>query len=611
MRKLIHSKFELDLSPFKISDTEDNNWFSDSFFTKYSFPFDIDLTEDLDQAFGFISFYNSSPETYFELLYVHNNKIEKAIFEVEAYQDKLTTTVRFGFEQLPSFDKLLSELSLEKFDLPVGTTIYEHAETIITKTWPDVNYNFPQIHVDKYDPTDTLWNGFQSTVNNRVDGIFLTNTVDTIEDITYNRNVIQPLPYWIYILERIMIDSGYTLAGKIIDDPRLQRACLFADVDYFTKPTFQEQVNFFINLDDYIEINYNNKRRVKAVKYFAKTVLVSPGKYNISGTIKVRTFPKVYSYFYIRYRGNIIYKYEVTGELRDRIRTLEIDLDFETIDSINPNDVIIDSDQIYNYDEIVIADLSITCLRLNDASGVAIPTILNENKINLTKAVPNIKVADFVKVVKNWFNYDLSIVGKTAIMNPVEIEINYKDAIDMQHTEVKKPYIKYSQGISFLLKFTDTDNTDYKFLPVFHSKDSVSNSNFITNDKTNTIEIEALPLPLLTRNGVQTAFALEENDAKVYLVPYNGMLNGNNISRPIDDYLIPSVHLQYWSKWFDFRIKSQGFLWLFKSWNEKIMDLKAKTKIFAYKRFHIIKTINKTEVRPDLFEVEIETETLP
>jgi hypothetical protein len=50
MRKLIHSKFELDLSPFKISDTEENNWFSDSFFTKYSFPFGVDLTDDLDVA---------------------------------------------------------------------------------------------------------------------------------------------------------------------------------------------------------------------------------------------------------------------------------------------------------------------------------------------------------------------------------------------------------------------------------------------------------------------------------------------------------------------------------------------------------------------------------
>jgi hypothetical protein len=100
-------------------------------------------------------------------------------------------TTRFGYEQLPSFDKKLSELSLDKFDLPSGTTIYQHAESLITK-WPEVNYNF--LHIDKYDATDVLWNGFEGIINNRVDGVFLTNTVDTVEDVTYNRNVMQPLP---------------------------------------------------------------------------------------------------------------------------------------------------------------------------------------------------------------------------------------------------------------------------------------------------------------------------------------------------------------------------------------------------------------------------------
>ena len=60
MRKLIHPNFELDLSGFQLSDNEENNWFSDSFFTKYSFPFEIDLTNEIDEATGFISQLNSS-----------------------------------------------------------------------------------------------------------------------------------------------------------------------------------------------------------------------------------------------------------------------------------------------------------------------------------------------------------------------------------------------------------------------------------------------------------------------------------------------------------------------------------------------------------------------
>lgn len=609
MRKLIHSKFELDLTPFKVSDTEENNWFSDSFFTKYSFPFNIDLTEDLDVAFDFISFYNSSPQTYYELLYVHNNRIEKAIFEIESYQDNLSASLRFGFEQLPSFDKKLSELSLDKFDLPAGTTIYQHAQNVITQTWPAVNYNFPQIHVDKYDPTDALWNGFESIINNRVAGYFLTNTVDTVENITYNRNVMQPLPYWIHILQRGMIDGGYTLSGKILDDPRLKKACLFGDVDYFGKPTFQEAITVYKLSEDYSEINYNNGPRVKALQFNSLTLLANPGKYNISGTFNLVTFPKKFSYFYIKYRGKIIYKYEAKGSLFNRVRYIGVDLDFETIADLNPNELLIESYQSFSK-EVTIFDLTIACLRLNDNTGVAIPTVANENKIDLTKAVPDINFVDFIKVVKNWFNYDLNIIDKLAIMNPIEDEIDYLYVEDLQFTEVKKPLRKFSQGMSFLLKFADIDNKDFKFLPVFHSKESVVNSNYIINDKTSNIEINALPLPLLTRKEVQTAYALEQNDSKVYLVPYAGLYNGNNLSQPIEEYLLPAVHLQYWKKWFNFRINSHGFTWGFLAWNEQIMNLKAKTKIFAYKRFHIIKTINRTEVKPSLYEVDIETEGL-
>ena len=174
----------------------------------------------------------------------------------------------------------------------------------------------------------------------------------------------------------------------------------------------------------------------------------------------------------------------------------------------------------------------------------------------------------------------------------------------------KRPLRKFSQGTSFLLKFQDIDNKDYTFLPVFHSQNGIVNSGYVTDDKTTTIEINALPLPLLTRNSVQTAHALEQNDSKVFLVCYDGIFNGNNLAQPNNDYLIPAVHLAYWLKWFNFRINSHGFNWLFKSWNEAVMNLKAKTKIFAYNRVHIIKTINKTELKPDLFEIDITTEAL-
>ena len=606
MRKLIHSRFELDLSPFKISDTEENNWFSDSFFTKYSFPFNIDLTEDMDIAFGFISQYNSqNVETYFNCKYIHDNTIEDAVLEIEAHQDKLSCILRFGFEQLPSFDKMLSELSLDKFDLPIGTNIYNHAENTITKTWPAVNYNFPQIHVDKYDPEDQQWNGFEKILNNYSNGNFLENTVDTNTDITYNRNVMQPLPYWLHILERGMIDGGYTLSGAILSDPRLKKACLFADVDYFKKPTFQEVIIVLKQSADAIPFGSN-------VKYQTSIVLPVPGKYNISGTVFAQARSSIGGYFTIKYRDTVIFI--VKAKKTDfwngsRFESYNVDVDFETIVDLNINEVFIETYQPRTTDKIII-DLNISCIRLHDATGTAIPSIINENRIDLTKAVPEITFVDFIKVVKNWFNYDLTIVGQLAVMNPIEDEVNHREAVDLQYTERKLPLRKFSHGTSFLLQFADIDNKDFKYPPVFHSRESILNSNYLTNDKTTTIEINALPLPLFTRNGKQTAYALESNNSKVFLVPYDGFYNGSNLAKPIDEYHLPAVHAQYWKKWFDFRINSHSFVWSFVTWNYLMTDLKAKMKIFAFNKYHIVRNINKTEVKPGLFEVEIETESL-
>jgi len=318
------------------------------------------------------------------------------------------------------------------------------------------------------------------------------------------------------------------------------------------------------------------------------------------------------AYFTIYYRNTVLFNVvssKTSISHGSTFRDYDVDINFETLVDLEVNDITIEGYIGFTTEQPII-NLTISAVRLNDALGVAIPTIVNENKVDLTKAVPEMSFVDYVKIVKNWFNYDLTIIGKLAIMNPIEREINYGETIDLQFSEIKRPLRKFNQGKSFLLKFQDTDNKDFTFLPVFHSQSGVVNSGYVEDDKTTTIEINGLPLPLLTRNGAQTAFALEQNDSKAYLVSYDGLYNGNNLAQPNTDYLIPAVHLAYWKKWFSFRINSHGFNWQFKTWNEAIMQLKVKTKIFVYQRVHIIKTINKTEIKPNYFEIDIDCEAL-
>ena len=164
MRKFIHSNFEIDLSKLKISDVQENPWFTDKFFSKFTFPFEMDLSEENDINFGFISFYNAnSHQTIFKGKYVHRNIMEDAVLEIEEVSDKITLSLSYGFDEFPNFKKKLSELPLDKFEV---TNIYNHAATIISQTWPAVNYNFPQLHIDKIDNTQAPWEAFEKIINN-------------------------------------------------------------------------------------------------------------------------------------------------------------------------------------------------------------------------------------------------------------------------------------------------------------------------------------------------------------------------------------------------------------------------------------------------------------
>ncbi|MCB5980885.1 hypothetical protein [Flavobacterium psychrophilum] len=637
MRKLIHSKFVLDLSNFKISDTEENNWFSDIFFTKYSFPFEIDLIDDLDIAFGFISLYNSSSkETYFELKYVHGDKIEDAVFEIEQFQTKLSCVLRFGFEQLPSFDKKLSELSLQKLRLPDGTDVYQHAQTVITQKWPVVNYNFPQVHLDKIDASGEMWSYFEGQINCRKEGVFLINDMDAHNSIFRNRNIMQPLPYLFHVLERGMADANLILAGEILNNEDLKKVTLYADVEYYKKyidecldienQFFGEEIIGAYPFDgipdpDFVfgyPLNgYFNYDRYSITKFTVKNA----GTYKLAVFI---TFPGVdrrasSAFYIVKYRGRIL-KYMPLNDIGNWGNLPEICRDsfnISTENDINIHEFTIEiclkaigGGNLWGPWVGFTAGFEITPVYLYEDNVNVVSTIINTNKIDLTRAVADITFGDLIRCIKNWYNYDLTIQGNLAVMNKVESQMNYNEAISFQSFEIKNPIQKFKKGNSFLLKFQDIESKDYTFLPVFQDRQGVISTGYKTDEKTNTIEINGLPLPLVTKNEIHTAHAFESGNEKIYFVIYDGLINNNNTSKPNNNYLLPVVYTNYWKKWINFRIKSTETIWSFKTFGENISNLKVKSKIFCYNKYHIIKTINKTEIKPDLFEIEINLESL-
>lgn len=610
MHKFITSNFELDLSTFEISLVEENYWFSDTYFTKYSFPTDIKVGEELQKELGYLFDHNyADAETIFEGTYVNGDVMERGLLEVENVLDNqtLSVSIKWGFEELPCFQKKLSELSLDKFELPEGVSIYDYAVGIIPQTWPAVNFNFPQIHTDKIDTSDEVYAFFEKIINNYKDGAFLINDYDIVEEIVYNRNIMQPIPYHLHVLTRAFSEDGYTLKGDLVEDEVFQKKCLFGNVDYAT--TFNQQsVPLFIVNTEGIEVDDEYSTYNKSVD------IAFPGKYRIVGTITMKIIENnTLKHVYIKYRDTILYQKFVFGSHGlTYTGSFDVDFTFETISDEQPNTVSFESFQgtIFGDDVVVIADLNINPIRLHDASGEALPTIINLNKIDLPRSVPDILFVDYLKYIKNKYNVDLTVRGKDVFMNFVENEIRDADTVDLTRYEVKAPLRKKNKGISFLLKFADVDSKDYKYLPVFQNTNGFTTSSYTTDEKTQEITLEGLPLPLMFRNGVQTAHAFEDSEDKIYSVLYDGLTDGLNLAKDPTPILIPAIHEKHNKAWFENRINATAYVWQFKLIPEVARLLNSKSKVFAYGRNLVTKLLTKTQIKPDVWEIDLETETL-
>lgn len=600
MHKIIHSEFEIDLSSHKITITEENHWFSDQFFTKYSFPFRIQLKEDLKDFFEYINSHNAIDVNYSLLVwYVNGNNLHQAMLEIDEIYDDIKVTLRYGLEEFPNFDKKLAELPLESLSV---ADIYAHASTIIPQTWPAVNYNFPQIFTDVIDKTDPLWQHFEGIINNYKNGAFVINEV--ITDTTYNRNIMQAVPYKLHILTMGFSDKGYTLKGDVVSNETLKKEVLFTEAEFYKKNDLVS-VNLNVMGDEEISQSGNGAD-------YEKTVTIpEKGKYRITGSIQLYSRWKKYVWVKLLYRDKILWTKikKINNHHSGYLKYYSIDLVFETINDANPDEIKFVSSQFYR-ETNMLCDIYIDSETLYDAQGQGIPNITNPNKVDLTKVVPDMTFGQLVTDIKNKYNLDIEFIGNEVWMNHIEKNINFSNAFDLQQFEVRLPVRKPNKDISFLLKYTDIDSEDYSFIPIYFDYEGMSSDNFTKQNDTKEIILKIIPLPIVQREGIQTAVSFDEDKSKGFSLLYDGLTNGLNLAKDNKELLVPELVEKYYRKWFEFRVNSTNYKWSFIMWEEMLRDIKVKGKVYAYKNYHIIKQLQKRELKPDLYEVDIEVESI-
>jgi hypothetical protein len=600
MHKIVHSTFELDLTKYGLSFVEENYWFTDQFFTKYSFPFPIYLTAELIKTFGyFLDDNNEFVKTTFNVVYYFGNQKETAVFQIESQVGvRLEANLRYGFDELPNFNKKLSELPLEVIAKTSIPNIYNHAKTIIPQIWPAVNYNYPQIHTDDYDTEELTWAAFGKKINNYVSGDFPVNE-ETLDGYV-NRNIIQPLPYLLHVLTQGFLDAGFTLKGDLTTNEMVKKILLYKKTDYFT-----------IGSDILALVLRGNYTAVaNEVEMIAFSNLMPEFTYQVTGQIAIHTDtsgtpsqgPRIVSETLLIYKGTVLGS--VDNSVSD-VAFLDIDATFTTNT---------DTTQKLEFISYAMADDVISNEILFDLNikrvlnGVAEPVNIYKD-VDLTRAVPDVTFGTLITELKKQLNIEVDPQGADIYLNFVEDKVNYNEAVDLSAKEVLKPSKRFNRLDSILLKYEAPSNETVKFAPIFQNNDGYLNNDSLVNDNTETIEIDILPLTQKSVDLIETAFNFDDGgESKIYMCLYEGLQNTLNLTINNAPLLIPNLHILHHRKWFSFRLSSINYRWIFKMYLEQLATI--NKKVFAYGRYHVVKSIEKTQISKDLFEVEIETETL-
>ena len=621
--RVIHPLFKLDLEDKGLTLIEENSWFTDKFFAKYTYPFDFEITDELDAAMGHItSIQRKSTESVFDVIFLAEGNHHQANLLVDTVIGRrVSPSISYGLEELPNWNKKLADLPL--MDFTPAITIYDLAESQILQSWPEVNFNFPQVFPPegKYDTDSDQWAYFEGIINNRVGSAFLQNEYDTENDIQINRNVIQPMPYLLYVLQVAFLDAGFTLEGDILEDPELVKTVLVSLSEFYTTIS-ADAIQMTMNADEYYDLRevigyyYYTKQYAK---YEKVTELLEPGRYVVAGNIIVR--PNGYpTSAYLEFNGTKIFTYEALNSSQypkgyeEKYFTIE-----ETIEVFfgETGELKYTSDQFYCgvvdgelvFDALSL-DLSITKITKYNSENVAQPTLLTPSEVKLNRCVPDMTVGEFFTAIRNYRNYGLTTSGTRAIVNKIEKDLYSRPKVDLRDFEVREPRIKNHEDRSYLLKFQDLDNELFDHPPVYVDRSGANTQGYVTKPDTTTITINLLPMPNNTLSGVTTAQLLTDDQSKLQIAMYGGTIGGKNVTEDPRPLGLISSYDNFYKNWLTFRLATRTLEWTFKCIPEVSRLVTAYSEIQAYNSRFIPERVSKKIISKDEVEITFEIDKL-
>lgn len=581
----VDKKFFIDLTSKKIQFTEENNWFTDQLVSAYTLP------EELPYSVHpfFLKYKSDHTDEYqirFDVIVNLNGELFSARFElVDLNAHTFAFSIFYGQENFPNWDKKLSELTLEKLTV---TNLRQHATEINSKFYPEVDYYFPLIHSEQYPTSELVYANFKGSINLQENNQWVINEIDTENNIIYNRTIIRPYFYWMSVLKMIVNQAGYNLAGDILNNQKLNDLLLISARKYEVADR-PESINWYVGMANFTPFDRENILGV----FSSNQEILHFGKFRIKGTISQT--PILKGPIIIRLNEVVIWQGTLKG-------TVNFDINFTTQKGIS-NQLNITYSGDYRYEDSMI---EITPIELYDANGEVINHLIDSNLIDFSLALPDCTQGTFIQATMKWFNLDFTVKDNLVTMNFKENLLRQKrNPIDWKQFEVDDKKRTTNLGDSFLIKFKNSEDETYPLIQTFVDQQSTLTENYITNDNTTTIEIDATPLPITSKNAQQSAFIFKDDDSGIFAALRNNSISSNSTADMVA-YQTPAITAEYYQTWLRFRISTIQYNWSFETRTRFINPFDIKRERHCYDNYHFIKKIQR-DIEDNIESVSVET----
>jgi hypothetical protein len=601
------NNYEIDLTLFGVDLNEESNMFMDNMIKSYAIPFNIPISPEVAQAFGFpntdnITSFTSSIKGQ---IIIDDDYYAATLVSGDSKGDNIEVTLYYGEEELPVYGTKLSALP---WPLHIVTSSSALAAKHLNATWPAVTHNFPMVYRPKI-RQENDYAAFERFVNNYTGSDFIQNQEIEVESepVYENRNVLSPCVYLLEILSFGFKQEGKKIRGNVVQDARLKNL-LYIPKNYIEKFSSSVFSNFQFDFPDStssITIDYlgglNAGIFVETINtgiYIRSFTPDNIGNYTLKFNLNLD--PATAKYFDLGvYRehpisGNKTYLYSSKSN-NNRVsisEDLEIEVDITT--QFHPIRI-----------EMKLAYTSASIAPMNSFEYSFRQGRLNEliGPYSLSEFMPDMTFGEYVNRLKNWLNLDIKFIDEYVYIDFVQDIIGSLTNLDHRHLEMYQPIKRGNNNRVFRLEYSDgsvaiTDRTGQIFSD-------------IEKDRADIIEIKMeVEMAVVERNYDFTTAIYPEDDKMVFAL-YPGLTGGQNrCLDKIDDFTgkVDNVNALYWSKWLSIRTNNFTFIERYTAHQSEVIQ--TRSRLAKYNQILLPKTIRKKRRYDEYWEIEQESETI-